>query len=398
MSSLRNIFAKLRNKLDGCTFNSDYRVEKDIIENVYRAYVNKISAGAEHRYLWRSVCQYRCQSFARKKMMVLMANIGALLCIPAFVFLVRPSRKPDAGKLSCKYLKINFHMAYQVPGIIRDITKEKTISGKYLTSKDLAFAVRLFVENRAFYPELLFKFLLWIVSVRPYLDSCTTEYLIQYCEYSSYSSLRKLFLNRQGILIANVSHGEEIVSCRSAFSSFDQYFAWDITPRFVHDAMHIEYIDRFCFNPCAGLGPAAASPTTPTLGFLWPSIAGPDLVFLVAQLNRISEFSSVIVRPHPNSKCANHFGSYRHTLRAQVSDPHKEDIHCFIDRCSILAGNQSAALLQAAFRGRDVIYLNDAYLASVREYHEYYQKVECVDIEGLGDALSVKFNQNRGKQ
>lgn len=398
MNIFRNIYAKLNNMLIGCIFNSDYRAEQFVIKNVYRAYADKINPGNAHRFFWRSVCQYRCQSVARKKIMVLAANIGALLCLPALVFLIRPGRKSDTGKLSCNYLKINFHMAYQIPESIRDITLEKSISGNYLTFKDLTFAFGLFIGNRALYPELLFKFLLWMASVRPYLDSFSPEYLIQYCEYSAYSSLRKLFLNSHGILIANVSHGEEFISCRSAFSSFDQYFAWDLTPRSVHDSMHVEYTDRFSFNPCAGLAPAPTAPTTPTLGFLWPSIEGQNLDVVVAQLNRICDYSTVIVRPHPNLKYANDFENYRHTLKAQTSDPHKEDIHCFIDRCSIIAGNLSAALLQAAFRGRDVIYLNDAYLASVRKYHEYYQKVNCVDIEKLDSFLSVKFNQNRGKQ
>lgn len=391
MSFLQNAVAKISHLLTGCNYLSDYRAEQNIIENVYRAYADKINTVNSNRYLWRSVCQYRCQSAARKNYMVLLANMLALVCLPCLFFLIRPGRKSGGEKATCKYLKIDFSMAYQIPDSIRSITQEKSISGKYLFFEDLGFALGLFIGNRAFYPELLFKYLLWIASVRPCFDSWTTEYLIQYCEFSAYSSLRKLFLNHHGIKIANVSHGEEFISCRSAFSSFDQYFAWDLTPILVHDAMHIEYTHHFSFNPCDGLAPAPAAPATPALGFLWPSIEGSDLNLLVEQLNRISEYCNVIVRPHPNIKYANNFSRYRHILKAQVSDPHHEDIHRFIDRCSILAGNLSAALLQAAFRGRDVVYLNDAYMVSVREYHEYYQKVKCVDIYEFNCFLRNKF-------
>ena len=160
-------------------------------------------------------------------------------------------------------------MAYKIPAMIRDCTVEKNMAGTYLTWNDFTFAISLFLKNGAFYPESLLKFIRWIAFIRPYIDLYQPEYIIQYCEFSPYSSLRKLFLKRHNIKIANVAHGEVFISCRSAFSSFDQYFEWTITPSSMHDAMHIEYKDYFSFNPCEDL-PFAPSVETPVLGFLWP--------------------------------------------------------------------------------------------------------------------------------
>jgi hypothetical protein len=390
MRRIHEFVARLIYFLKSYTFNSDYQVEAAIIQNVYSSHSERINSDSPSRYLWRSVCQYQCQGTARQKRISLAANIIAFLGLPLLLFLVRPKRKADTPKVPCKYLKIDFHMAYQVPAIIKEETLEKSVSGKYLTLRDLTSAFGLFIRNRAFYPELLFEFVCWIASVRPSIDLYNPKYLIQYCEYSAYSSLRKLYLNRQRILVANVAHGEVFLSCRSAFSSFDQYFAWETTPRAVLDGMHIEYTDFISFNPCTDCGPA---PTVaiPTLGFLWPSIDFSDHDVLVAQLNRISNYCTVLVRPHPSPKHRNHFETYRHLMRAQVSDASNEDIHCFIDRCSLMAGHFSSALIQAALRGREVLYLHDAYLASLREYFEYYQKVNAVDLEDLDTFVSAKL-------
>jgi hypothetical protein len=388
MSGLSNLVRKFISELSNYTYESDYLASLAIIENVYRAHAENINSNDSSRYLWRSVCQYKCQSFARKKMMGLAANIVAFLCLPFLLFLIRPTRNTGKAKASCQYLKINFHMAYQVPAILKNVTLEKAISGKYLTLRDVTFALGIFIKNFAFYPELLFKFILWIASVRPYLDSCDTHYLIQYCEYSAYSSLRKLFLNKENILVANIAHGEEFISCRSAFSSFDQYFTWEITPRAIHDALHMEYTDRFTFNPCEGFEPAPVV-VTPTLGFLWPSVVDvANLDTLVAQLNNISKYCVVLVRPHPNPGYANHFDKYCHLLEAQVSDANAEDIHSFIDRCSLIVGNFSSVLVQAALRGREVVYLHDAYLASLKLYHSYYHTVNTAYLEELDKCVS----------
>jgi len=388
---LRGIIYSFKKKLTGCIYNSDYRVEVSHIENIFQAYIDKIDSISTSRLLWRSICQYRCQMFARNTFMVLCANISALLCLPIILFYFRRNKKNDFNKDSCKYLKIDFHMAYQIPTCIKDVTLEKKISEKYLTINDLFFVFDTFIKNRVFYPELLLKYLLWIASVRPYLDSFRPAYLIQYCEYSAYSSLRKLFLNSHGIMIANVTHGEEFISCRSAFSTFDQYFSWELTPVSVHNAMHIEYSDRFSFNPCDGIDLVSNVQLTPTLGFLWPSLEGADLNVIVQQLNNLSNYGKVLVRPHPDPKYTNHFESYRCVLNAEISDPKEEDIHCFIDHCDIMAGYLSAALLQAAFRGRDVLYLHNSYLDSLMGYHNYYKKVKYVDIEHLSDYVMQRW-------
>jgi hypothetical protein len=379
------------NRVAGCSFNSDHQVDLRIIDKVYRRYAEKIEVGDASRYFWRSICQYNCQSFARPPLAVLAVNAAAFLCLPLLLLLVRGRKRRREGQIRSEYLKIDFHMAYQVPPTIRDRTVERELSRKYMTLQDLVWAVGLFFKSGAFYPELLFKFLLWIALVRPALDAYEPRSLIQYCEYSAYSSLRKLFLNREGIFLANVSHGPEFLSCRSAFSSFDRYFAWDITPESVHDAMHIEYGDRASFNPCAGLAPAPAV-AVPTLGFLWPAIDVVDRDALVKQLNIINKYFQVLVRPHPNPAYANRFESYRHSLEAGVSDAHAEDIHSFIDRCSLVVGNYSSALIQAALRGREVVYLEDAYLQSLRTYHDYYRNVEFISVEALERFAAARFN------
>lgn len=392
MKLLRGSLQSIRNAVTSYQFESDHRAELATIERIQRRYAPYIERGRPDRYLWRSVCQYRCQAYARSGLSAFAANVLALLGLPLLLLLLRPAR--DAGKLkaACVYLKVDFHPAYRVPDAIRDKVVESAALPRYLTLADLSFACGLFLRRRAFYPELLFKFLLWIASVRPHLDRFTCQSLIQYCEYSAYSSLRKLFLNARGIRIANVTHGEEFISCRSAFASFDEYHAWQLTPPAIHDAMRIEYDERFTFNPCSGLRSAPTMSGAKTLGFLWPAIDASKLDLVAAQLNELSARGwQVIVRAHPNPKYANRFGEYRDRLRAQVSDAHQEGIHDFIDRTSIVVGHLSAALLQAVFRGREVVYLEDSYLASVRAYHPYYRNVSSVEPAQLAHYLCEKY-------
>src|SRR6516225_9017096 len=200
MNTLRKLIASLIHRLQKYTFGSDYLADQNIIESVRSVYATRISPDEPSRYFWRSICQYKCQSFARGKIRGLASNVVAFLCLPFVSFYLRPARKTAGELVASKYLKINFHMAYQVPPMIRGDTLEVSVDKKYLTLKDWRFAWGVFIKNRAFYPELLFKFLLWVASVRPYIDSHKMQYLIQYCEYSAYSSLRKLYLNNNGIL------------------------------------------------------------------------------------------------------------------------------------------------------------------------------------------------------
>lgn len=387
MTFFDQLLATLRTQLTAYRFSSDHQVDLAIIERIHRRYQSGIGSPGSDRYLWRSLCQYRCQAHARSRVSGFVANLVALFALPFVALLVRRARRTGAPRVTCRYLKIDFHPAYQIPEDIREHTVENAGAGRYLTAADLLLAVRVFVRARACYPELLFKFLLWIASVRPQLDRFEPQYLIQYCEYSAHSSLRKLFLNTHGVRIANVTHGEEFISCRSAFASFDQYYAWQLTPRYVHDAMHIEYDERFTFNPCAGLSPAPATPVR-TVGFLWPAIDATQLDLVIAQINELSARCEVIVRPHPNPKYANHFGEYRSRLRARISDAHHEGIHSFIDRSTVVVGYLSAVLLQAVFRGRAVVYLRDPYLASLQAYHGYYREVPAVELAGLARYLA----------
>jgi len=399
MLIFRQAVKRLLNILLKHTFNSDYIIDLNCIDGIYRNFENRIATQSSSRYLWRSVCQCMCQSTARNSTVVLVSNIVAVLLLPATLVLLRVSPKSRMKDATTKYLKIDFHPAYQIPMAIRDHTMEVNGLAKYLTLADFVYAIKLFATNRAFYPELLFKFMLWIAKVRPYLDRYEIRYLIQYCEYSSYSSLRKHFLNHAGIGLANVSHGEEFISCRSAFSSFDQYFAWDVTPKFIHEAMRVEYAERFTFNPCSDYGMAPKVFGKPVFGFLWPALEDVDLDYLTTKLNCISGFCTVLIRPHPNIANSNQFSKFRPLLNANISDSTSENIHTFIDRCSIIGGCLSAVLLQAAFRNRSVIYLNNSHLKSLKDYHEYYKKVEFVDLDRL-DAflhswLDVQYETSR---
>ena len=388
MKALMVIVRWFRARLTSYSFNSDYLAEQAVIQRMFDRYVGKMNGAGHRRYLWRAICQYRCQAFARKPWCNWLANVVALAGLPLVLLLVRRSRNRPR-KTSCKYLKIDNHAACQVPPDIKTFTLEANLTERYLQLADLRFALALFFGGGILYPELLLKFIFWVASIRPYLDRYRFEYLVQYCEYSAHSSLRKAYLNSQGVKIANVTHGEEFISCRSAFSSFDQYHAWELTPQSIHDAMHMECGERFSFNPCASIPPAPKSDRESVLGFLWPSIEGPDLNLLVGQLNRLGRRYKVIVRPHPNPNYANNFGAYRTLLLGEVSDPHTETIHSFIDRTGLVVGYLSAVLVQAMLRGRSVLYVKDEYLASLVKYHDYYKQVPAVSLEDLSSYLSA---------
>jgi len=381
-------------------FGADFRCELATIASIFDRYRPRIELGDARRYVWRSVAQYRCQSTARRRLETVVANFAALVALPLLLILVRVRRRRiDSG--GCEYLKIDAHMAYTVPGQIADRTVEASVADRYLTVSDFSRCVSLFIRAGAFYPELFVKWMLWVSSVRPALDQYSPRTLVQYCEYSAYSSLRKAYLNDLGIRLANVTHGEELISCRSAFSSFDEYFAWDITPTSIHDAMHIEIGQRFTFNPCAERGPAPVLAGVPTIGFLWPSLPGRDITEFVAQLRRIASQYHVIVRPHPNPQYSRSFAPFRVGAEFEISEPLGEPIHNFIDRCQALVGYQSAALLQANLRGRTAIYIEDAQLMSLREYHDYYKRAIAVPVIDLSryvnGMLSLKGEDDNGR-
>lgn len=391
MKVLITLAQALRTGITSYRFNDDHRAELHTIEAVHDVYRARLDAAGPSRYLWRSVCQYRCQAYARSCRAAVLANVVSLACLPLLMILLRPASERSVQKRRCQYLKLDFHPAYQVPAQIRIDTLEVRPQRRYLTWADLARIAKIFVRGRAFYPELMFKFALWVAAVRPILDQYSPAYLLQYCEYSAHSSLRKLYLNSQGILLANVTHGEELVSCRSAFASFDQYFAWELTPRSIHEAMRIEYSERFTFNPCAGLPAAAPVPSSPVIGILWPAIDDSHLDALAEAINALGARYTVLVRRHPNPKYANRFNAYRCRLAAQESDAQRENVHDYIDRCSVVVGYLSAVLLQGVLRGRDVIYLQDEQLASLMSYHDYYRAVTAVDLPDLVQYLCRKF-------
>lgn len=391
MNIIQDLLKKFINYLLDSVFDPNYQVEINRIETVYEKYKLKIESACCDRYFWRSICQYECQAFTRKLPILIFSNILALLFLPFTSLRLRNARISKSGRVKCHYLKIDNHMAYKIPLCIKSNTVEARLNVKYVTLMDLVYVIKLFSRNRSFHPELMLKFILWISSVRPYLDLYSPKYLLQYCEYSPYSSLRKLFLNSNGIYIANISHGEEVISCRSAFSSFDKYYMWDVVPKYVHKAMHIEYAEHIYYNPCEGLPPAPKHSQTITIGILWPSINSIDLSLLVTQIVSIDKYLSIVIRPHPNLNYRNKFEKHLEIMNVEVSHPFDEDIHNFIDRCNLVVGLQSAVLIQASLRQRDVLYIKDDYFSSLIEYHDYYKSKQCADLGDLSSKVLERF-------
>jgi len=267
------------------------------------------------------MAQYQAQALSRGPLRVAAANGIALLALPFLVLRWLRAGRPKAALQACRYLKIDAHMAYGVPLAIQAQTLEAEPREPYFYLQDLLFPLRLFVRERRFNAELCLKIMAWMARVRPQLDRFHPEFLIQYCEYSAFSSLRKAFLNQQGIGLANIAHGEEFIGCRSAFSTFDQYFAWHLTPQALHHAMHIEDGEFYTFNPCERLPSAPPPGNVLVIGILWPSQPGVDLPCLADQIKRLAARVRVIVRPHPNPIHANGFETWRPSLGAEVSDP-----------------------------------------------------------------------------
>jgi hypothetical protein len=378
----KNLFKNIVYFLTNVYFSSDYKIELLNISKVRNKYLNKIDTNNKNRLFWRTICQYEAQTFSRDKKQIILSNFIALVCLPAFIFFLRPGHR--GKKINCDYLKIDFYGAYQVPEQIRNITLEIKLNKRYLYFSDLYFVAKYFFTNKTFYPELILKFLIWLSLVRPIIQLYQPKYLLQYCEYSPHSSLRKLFLNERGILLANVSHGEEYISCRSAFSSFDKYFSWLITPKKIHDDMHIEYDDREEFNPCYGLSSAPElNADLVTIGILWPVITEPDLNEFTTNINELHLHFNISVRPHPNPLNRNNFNKYQNKIKCNISNPVSENVNDFIDRNSLIVGYSSGLLVLSELRGRKVLYIEDGYLNSLREYHDYYKKVDSTTILNL---------------
>lgn len=378
-------------------YDADHRREKDRIDQIAQKYRIQLERTGAERELWRSVAQYRCQSYARGTTVILLANVLAFFAMPfvilRFLRFLRWRPSPMKPRVRVKYLKIDFHMAYVIPNLIRAQTIESPAKGKYFYLEDLKFIIRLFMDGGVFLPELFVKFILWMAFVRPQLDEFEPEFLIQYCEFSAYSSLRKAYLNHCGLRSANITHGEEVISTRNAFSTFDQYFAWSITPPEIHQEMRMEYATLYHFNPCENLPKVPIHPELSTVGILWPSIMSPAVGTLVEQINLLGSVLKVVVRPHPNPNYACDIHLYRSQLNAEVCDPKAEGLHDFIDRCSVVVGFPSAVLLQALFREGKVLYLENEPLGNIRRYHSFYQKVDSVAIEDLAAHFLDKIDR-----
>lgn len=377
------IYSSLRPK-----FPCDFKLELECIERINDELKKNFSGDQTDLCFWRSVAQYKAHAFYRSKLSLFLVNffsIFGILLIPIFF---RSKICPIKNKIICKYIKYDFHPAYIVPNSIKSETVEVNLNCRYLRFGDFQFACKLFFKHRVFNSELLLRFLWWVSRVRPVLDKYNPEFVLQYCEYSPHSSLRKAFLNNNGVKLSNITHGEEYLSTRSAFSTFDQYYYWFITDALIHSSMKIKSDNWISFNPSENHKPALL-PDKYVVGVLWPSIMSVDLELLIVEINKISSKYKVIVRPHPSPLFRNRFECYVDQLNAEVSYSTIEDAHTFIDRTSVICGYTSALMIQAALRGRRVVYIEDGYLESLFQYHSYYKNVEHVS---LCDLHGVNFN------
>lgn len=385
-----SIFAKLQLKMQ-------YREELSDINNLKKWLDIKLKHSTHNIYMLRAICQYKAQRTLRSKIDVFLANVIAVLYIPLILLKIRlHQRARKQKKCFVEYLKVDQHMAYQIPPQIKKLTIDKAQITRgscacYLLPEDLSSACRYFGSAAFLYPELFTKFLIWISTIRPHLEVINCSNLIQYCEYSATSSLRKLFLNERGISLVNVTHGEELISCRSAFSSFDKCFAWFITPRTVYDAMQIDCKEFYTFNPCADLPILKEACGHPCIGLLWPAFKSQKPELLARQVEILQEHFTILVRPHPNQRYRAMFKECASGLRVNFSNPHDEDVHTFLGRCSIVVGYSSAVLVQAAIRGREVLYIKTPNLAAIREYHPYYKALPAVELDELANHLLAKY-------
>lgn len=367
-------------------FSADYREEIHCIEKINLRYKDKFSSDEYCNCFWRSIAQYDAHAYFRSTFSLYLANFLSVVGLFLAPLYLSRNRFKAKERIVCKYLKVDFNASFLVPNELKDCVTEVSSKARYLTFYDFLFVVGIFVKYRVFYPELLLRFLLWISFIRPIIDKYSPEFLIQYCEYSPHSSLRKVFLNHNGILLANVTHGEEFISTRSAFSTFDKYYCWFITEEAIHLAMRIQYSVRVTFDPTENCLPAPIV-EHPVIGILWPTTTGVDLELFVRKINEISISWRVVVRPHPNPLSRNDFEHYVNQLNAEVSDSLVEGVHSFIDRTSIIIGFTSATLLQASLRSRKVIYIFDGYLDSLLDYHPYYQTVKYAKLDCLETAF-----------
>jgi len=361
--------------------------EQSRIKKTLEKYKNRISLSSPDRYFWRSVCQYECQEYNRELFKKIIYNLTSAVLFFFLLIKIRPRKTRVVNKVKCEYLKVDNYRNLLIPqAIAHKVTVAEPVKHKYLLAEDLFFVIQLFYRNQYFSLVLMVRFFRWIMRVRPYLDAYEPELLIQYCEYSPTSSLRKMYLNERGISIVNVSHGEEAISCRNAFSSFDEYYVWSNIPESVHSAMYVESKNRFQFNPCEML-PQALKLKKTIVGLLWPADKNDSFMSaFISQLYSLKD-CHVVVRPHPSPRYSLSFYELNKILKLDVSDSRHEDIHEFIDRISILIGASSAAMVEANLRGREIVYIRTPELDAFRNYNEYYQRIPFIEVESLASYI-----------
>lgn len=385
------VFAKKKIKqyLYSCLtprYPTDYKAELDCINKINEVLCDKFIANNIDRCFWRSVAQHMAHSSFRPRASLFFVNIMSFFGLLFLLAKIKNGNTVSQFKLKSAYIKFDCEAAYIVPSQIKSCTKEVCVQQTYIKLSDLKFAYGLFLRHRVLNFELLFRFLLWVNRVRPILDLFEPEFILQYCEYSPHSSLRKAFLNANGVKLANVTHGEEYISTRSAFSTFDQYFHWDINNSNIYSSMKIYSDEWFPFNPTQHLKKARL-PTKYVIGILWPSVLSADFDLLVQKINQIANNFQVLVRPHPNPRYRYRFDDFVDKINADISDSQIEDPHSFIDRTSIICGYASAIIIQAALRGRRVVYINDGFLESLVQYHPFYQNAERISLPCLNDLI-----------
>jgi len=369
--------------------SSDDEIKK--IEKTYLKYKEKINEKDNSKYFWRSVAQYSCQIEGYGRLKYFFLNAAAIILLPKFLLKIR-TRKKNPVKNNCDYLKINNYRNSFIPEVLKENTVNAVeIKDRYLITDDLKLVINLCIENLYFNPLFIYKILGWIASVRPYLDIYNPKCLIQYCEYSATSSLRRLYLNEYGIRIANISHGEEDISSRNSFCSFDEYYVWSVIPNKIHQLNHIESTHRITFNPCENL-PQAPVISKSIIGLLWP--VGKDdgmISTIIEQLRQLDPEYPLIIRPHPAASHFHRFKKIKLLKSFEISNPHEEDINSFINRTSLIIGVRSAAMIQADLRGRKIVYINNEMLRSARKYNLYYSEKSYIEANGLANFMVQNY-------
>lgn len=379
--------ARLIEFLSKYSFEPDPDVELAKINSIYQKYQKVLNDPRKDYLAIKSLCQYECQKLNRNKFVFYLSNALCFFILPFSILLLRNNHAKAVRGESCEYVKIDYSIAYQIPTAIRDKTKEILPCIRYLCWADLILVVRLFCRNRLFFPELFVKYVLWISRVRPVIDQQNPSYLICFCESSSSSSLRTFYCNFNSIKTVNITHGEEFISVRNAFSTFDIYYRWEITPKKLHQSMYMESKRAYTFSPAVNIKINKRKNEFLTIGFLWPSTDSIDLFGYAREIKKAQENYSVVVRPHPRELYRKCFYKIIKEFNFSTCEPKDVSVNVFLNSCDLVVGYNSALMVQADVVGVKTIYVEDEYFINLQKYHPYYQNVTSVPLSFLEAAI-----------